>query len=349
MRITALFITAAAAFAQPAPEVLLRYDFEAGLAGWNAMGSGGGVRIAGDAHSGQGALALTYEIKPRQIAAAVVPAPPSLARMRRLRFWLKIDHASPVGVLLSEQKPGGGNYIAWVSAPANTWQQIDLTPADFLLADGPQDPKDADGKLDLDQLQGIGILDLAEFFPLLSAPGGSHTLWIDDFEVLGGPAPEPSPAMLIDAFDRPFLSWITTTGIDLKLASAQNPLGEPAMEASYEQQEDPFPLLIRRLGASDLSQASRIEFDIASEQESTLGLAFEMKRPGAPQGPRFNLPIYPPGKREVFRVSIKLEDFQGPGKLDPAQFKTMFLTDTSAAGNGSVGRNTIWIGNVRFR
>jgi hypothetical protein len=70
-----------------------------------------------------------------------------------------------------------------------------------------------------------------------------------------------------------------------------------------------------------------------------------VNRPGAAQGPRFTLPIYPPGKREAFHVSVKLEDFQGQGALDPSQLKTLIVTDPSGAGI----RNRIWIGKPEFR
>jgi hypothetical protein len=354
MRIGCVYLAVAAlAAAQQNPNLLLHQDFEDQVAGWTTMGAGGAIRVVsqpGQAHAGNYALAFTYEIKPRQIAAAIFPAPPSLARMQRLRFWMKIDHVSPVGVLLSEVKPGGGNYVAWVWPQANVWQEVELTPADFTVADGPNDPKDSDGKLDLDQLQGIGIFDLAGFFPALSASAavGMHTIWIDDFEAFDGPPPAPVD-MRIDSFDRGFLSWIATAGADLKPASAANPLGEAALQASYEQNDDPFPSFVRRVGNFDLSRATRLDFDIASEKEATIGISLEMKKPGVAQGPRFNLPVYPPAGREVFHVSVKLEDFQGEGKLDPAQLKSLILTDTSAAGSGSMGRNTIWIGKLEFR
>jgi len=93
----------------------------------------------------------------------------------------------------------------------------------------------------------------------------------------------------------------------------------------------------------------RLDFDVASDQDTILLVALEVKRPGAAQGPRFNLPIYPPGKHEVFHVSIKLEDFQGQGKLDPSQLKTLIITDPSGAGDGVGTHNRIWIGKVEFR
>jgi hypothetical protein len=335
------------ASAQQNPDILLHQDFETGAAGWFAPG-GGAVRVtheAGQAHSGNSALAFTYEVKRGQISAAVMPASPVMARMSRLRFWVKTDRDTPVGVLLSETKPGGGNYTAWFWSPANAWQQIDLTPADFVLADGPQDPKDADGKLDLDQLQAVGVLDLASFFPAPPAQAGPHTMWIDDFEALGDPAPAEDSAMRIDNFDRGFLQWITIGAMDLKLAQADNPLHEPALEASYQQRDNPLPVLLRRISNYDLAKAARLDFDVATDEQTTLAIALEVKRPGAAQGPRFTLPIFPPGKREVFHVSVKLEDFQGQGKLDPAQLKTLILTDPAGAG----AYNRIWVGKVEFR
>jgi len=359
-----LFAAALLASAQQNPEVLLRQDFETGAPGWFALGAAGGsVRVThepGQTHSGNSALAFTYEVKRGQSSVAVMPAPSSLARMQHMRFWVKTDRDTSVAVLLSETQPGGGNYTAWFWSPANAWQPIDLTPGDFVLSDGPQDPKDADGKLDLDQLQAVGVLDLASFFPAPPSPSGQaepRTMWIDDFEALSGPAPAEDSAMRIDNFDRGFLPWITIGVMDLKLAEAGNPLGnqadnplrEPALEASYEQRDNPLPVLLRRIGNYNLAKAARLDFDVASDEETTLVIALEVKRPGVAQGPRFTLPIFPPGKREVFHVSVKLEDFQGQGKLDPAQLKTLIVTDPAAAGDGVGTHNRIWIGKVAFR
>ena len=185
-----VFLAATAASAQP--EALLRQTFDSDTSGWMAMGKGGSVRAS------EGTLAFTYELKARQAAVAVLPAPAVLRRMQRLRFRVKADRDAPMAVLLSEKKPGGGNYTAQFWAPANVWQQVELSAADFAAADGATDPVDLDGKLDLDAVEGIGILDLGAFFlaqaenasfPVaVDAAGGTHTVWIDDFEVLGGAA-----------------------------------------------------------------------------------------------------------------------------------------------------------------
>lgn len=368
MRLSVFFFAATIAAAQPSGDILLRQDFEGHAVGWFVAPAGGGpgseanaVRIdraPGHAHSGSGALAFTYEARPRQMAAEVMPAPPQLARMTRLRFWLKTDRARPIAVLLSERKPGGGNYNAWIWSPAETWQQVDLTPADFSLAEGPNDPKDSDGKLDLDHLQAIGILDIGMRFPqMASGPSNSHTLWIDDFEAFAGDAAPVQDGMVVDDFRRGFVAWISPTGATLQLAQSANPLNEPSLQVSYEQADQPFPSIVRQLHSAGLARATRLEFDIASEKESTVNVSLEMSRPGAAQGPRFNLPIYPPGEREVFHVSIKLADFRPAGgpavpeadvRVEPALLKTLALVDVSAA-TGDPGRNTLWIGNVHFQ
>jgi hypothetical protein len=340
-----LLALAGSAAAQTNSDLLLRHTFDADSCGWTAIGQGGGVRAE------NGALAFTYELKPKQFALAVLPATPGLAQVQRLRFRVKADHATALALFLSEKKPGGGNYTAWFWAPANTWQQVELTPADFSVSDGPNDPVDANGKLDLDAVEGIGLTDLAQFFlmqadnpdfpVIVDRSTGSHTLLLDDFELLASAGPVRVSGLAIDRFDRGFLEWITMGGMQLKVAPKENPLGMPAMEAAYQQTEGHYGLLLRRIANLDLTKATRLAFDVASEREATLVVSLETRK-----GQRFNLSIFPPGKREVFHVSLRLADFEGPGRLDPGQLKSIAIADISAAGGGAEQANTIWIGKL---
>jgi hypothetical protein len=324
---------------------MLHQTFGSDTEGWVIMGSG-------TVHAIDHALALTYEPRPKQVAVAILPAPPSFARMQRIRFRVRSDYDTALGVLLSEKAPGG-RYMAWFWAPANTWQEIELTPADFILSDGPGDPVDPDGKLDTESIEGVGLFDLAPFFAgapenpefpvVVNRPSGSHTILMENFEVLSG-ARASAAVGIIDTFDRGFLQWVTLGGMDLRLSAADNPLGVRALQAKYPQVEGQFELLTRRLSNLDLSKAASLLFDIASDNESTLIISLESK-----QGSRHNQTIYPPGKREVFHVNLKLADFEGPGKLDPTQLKSIAITDITAAGGGAPSSNTIWIGKVETR
>ncbi len=314
--------------------------------GWTALGAGAAIRANSDG------LAFSYELHPNKLTAAFLPAPASFARMERMRFRAKSDYDTTLGVVLSEKMPGGGRYVAWFWSPANTWQNIELTAADFIASDGPNDPVDADGKLDVGEVQTIALLDLSQFFAslpenqdfpvVINRPEGPHTILFDRFETVAGSAGSGArSAGRIDSFDRGFSQWVTLGGIDLKLNSADNPLKTPALRAAYPLGEGRFTALVRRVSNIDLSKATHLAFDIASEHETTLVLSLETK-----SGGRYNQTIYPPGGREPFHVNLKLSDFEGSGHLDPGQVKSLFVVDISAATGGTAESNTIWVANV---
>jgi hypothetical protein len=369
MRILPVFLLlAAAAFGQTG--VLKTFDFEKDTGDWTTMGGGGSRRVThdpADVKNGAGALAFSYDLSQKGMAAAVIPANGSLGSMQRLRTWIKTDHDTAVAFLLSEKKPGG-NYTAWVWAPANRWQQVDLLLAEFAVSDGPNDPVDPDGKLDADQIEGIAVIDLAFFFngvagnpdsPLVVHKSeGKHRLILDDFEVLTGPAKvraNPPGGVLVDAFDDGFSQWATLGGMKLELRPADNPLGEPALEASYETVEGRLSILTRRVMHMDLSKAKRLAFDVASDHEQTLAVSVELQKPGSSQGPRYTLTIFPPPGRKPFHVDVSLADFErdqnspadSAGHLDPSRVKSITLTDITAMAGGEAGANRIWIGNFQ--
>jgi hypothetical protein len=313
---------------------------------WIAMGAGGSVNS-----TSASTVEFKYELGTKQFAAAVLPVDDSFASMKSVRFRARTDHDTTVGVLLSERKPGGGNYVALFWSPANTWQQIELTPRDFDLSDGPTDPVDTDGKFDLDQVEGIGIFDFATFLQGAAAEGkiavtaatGAHSILIDNFEVWEtAHAPAENT---IDAFDRGFLQWMTPGGMTLRFVPETGPLGEPSLKATYAETTEPFAVMVRRVGSLDLKRATRLTFDIASENEATILVALETK-----QGARYHLTIYPPAGRKVFHVDLSLDDFEhensaGPEKFDPSHWKSITLADIS----GGSGANTFWLGNLRVK
>ena len=258
--------------------------------------------------------------------------------------------STAVALLLSEKKPGGGNYIATFTCAAGVWQPVELTPADFTASDGPNDPVDADGKLDLDQVEGLGFIDLAEFFasqlenpqiPIaIERPTGTHKLLISNFEMLSAGSSSIRPALAIDSFDRGYLEWVTLGGMKLRLAAPDNPLKTGALEANYEQMAGPIGVMVHRLSHIDLSQATGIAFDIASRTDATVVVSLELK-----DGRRFHQTIYPPPAQEVFHVNLKFSDFEGTGTLEPAKLKSLTMTDVAGV-EGNTGPNTLWIGRV---
>ncbi len=359
---------AGAALGWAQPGIILNHNFENDAGGWSAMGSGATVRTAREAGpNGAGALALSYRPGDGKIAGAVLPVSGQLARMQRIRFSVRSDHDTAVALLLSEKKPGGGDYTAWFWARGGVWQQIELTPADFSANSGPNDPVDSDGKLDAAEVQGIGLFDLACVFSAMAAQPdapvvvarteGPHTLLLAGFQILSsaGAGQDAAARGVIDRFDRGFLEWITLGGIELELSAQGNPLQMPALQASYEQTDGRMALLVRRLANLDLSKAGRLAFDIASERDAVLVVSLELNQPHRSDGPRYNLTIFPPADRKTFHVNLRLADFEhdpsspggGPAHVDASRLKSLAIADVTAAGGGDTGPNRIWIGNVR--
>ncbi len=347
-------LAGALAFAQTTSDVILRQTFSEDTGAWMAMGENASV---GRAPTGSG-MVFHYEVAAKRFSGIISPPPPDFARAQRIRLHVKTDHATAMGVLLSEKKPGGGNYSAWFWSPADTWQWIEVTPADFSLNDGPTDAKDSDGRLDLADVEAIGLFDLAQFFSqmprnpdfpvVMRQDAGAHTISVDSFEILtsaAAPARVPANGIRLSMLDRNFIDWITVGGMNLHLDTGANPLKAPALVADYQQADGQFQLLLRRVHGEETAKAKRLVFDIASEHDVTLMLSLEMSKPSGGEGPRFTLPIYPPGGKEVFHVDLSLADFQGDGKFDPAKWRTMAIVDITVAGGGEPGPNTIWIGN----
>jgi hypothetical protein len=100
-----------------------------------------------------------------------------------------------------------------------------------------------------------------------------------------------------------------------------------------------------RVASLNLAKAKHLTFDIASENETTLLIALEMK-----QEARYHLTIYPPAGRKIFHVDLSLDDFEresgtGPEKFDPSRWKSIAITDIS----GGNSANAFWLGNVRVK
>jgi hypothetical protein len=340
---------------------------------WVAFGGDAQVRFTPDAahvKTGRSALALDYKVEPRQFAAAVLPVGEgSLAGMKSMRFRLKTDSATPVAVLLSEKKPGGGNYVSILWSPRDTWQKIELTPDDFALSDGPNDPKDPDGKLDLDQVEGVGIADLAPLFSampenpelpiVVEKRSGAHTLFVDEFEARadGGEASPPaaSKTVVIDDFHRGYLQWFTLGGVELSLSLSSNPLSGHALEARYEQAEGHYVVLMHPLANTNLGKVDRLEFDIASEKDAQIVLSVETKKSSSGKSPRYNTTVEVPGKRKPVHPTVLFADFKpdenGPpdpeGRLDTSRIKSIGLLDITSAMSHENQKNTLWIANLR--
>jgi len=327
---------------------------------WLPFGQGATVRKSGET------VTLDYKVTPGQLSMAVLPTGEGkLAGMTRLQFRLRTDGSTVVAVMLSEKKPGGGDYSVAFWSPKDQWQQIDLTPADFAVNDGPKDPKDPDGRLDADQVEHIAILDMGQLFSQMSATSapiafarltGEHKLDLEGLHVVTESAKSQERGTVIDDFHRGFLAWFTPGGADLALSKSGNPLNKAALEFRYQQDPAKLAVVLHGLGQTDLRGARELAFDVASSRDAHFILTLEEQKVDGKAGPRYNLD-FTLSAGQTGHMSMPLGEFtladdcapDPAGHLDVSKVRTISLADVSGLLNGSTEKNTIWLADLRAR
>lgn len=363
-----VFVFIVAAWQKQPVSVPLRQTFDQSEEGWIPYGPGAMVRVTNrreNVKEGAGALELEYKTNPKQPGSAVLLVNDgALAKMRRLRFWLKTDDDTAVGVVLSEKKPDGGDYAAWFSSPKQQWQRIELLPTDFVLSEGPADAKDPNGRLDLDQLQAVGFIDLGQFFGLISqdpnyplvlkAVSGTHHLQVDDFEILTDGAVTSAGSPRIGDPARGFVSWVTLGGAELSLSKSGKPLEEVALEVKYEQTQGKYIAVAHALSNLELAKINALAFDTASLKRAAIMVYLEERSPGSDVGPRYAAGFEVAGGSKPSRRILPLSEFaydstsprDPDGRLTPGRLKSISLIDITGAALSQPERNTLWISAI---
>jgi hypothetical protein len=346
---------------------LLHSTFDEGQGAWITMGDNGAIRVtreAADVREGKPSLAFDYDIGPKKFGAAILPVEDgALATMDQVHFWVKTDYPTSFAVILSEK--GGGNYSAVAWSPGGVWQEVRFEPRDFALNDKASDPPDPDGKLDLDQLQGIGLADLGQLFgaappnpamPIVMARHpGKHTMLVSDFEVLSGSVPTKDK-LIIDQFDAPQISWMSPGGASFRLDNSKDHASGKAVEVSYGEAEHAVVFFVRTLPPDIPVNITHISFDIASEKPAQFIFALQEKSAGKSEGPRYNTTVEVKGGGKSDHRDLALSAFtldqNGPldpyDGLKPDKSKSLSIADISAVANAAHGPNKLWLSNLRL-
>ncbi len=364
--------------AQEADTILLD-TFETDANGWSALGphaNAGTTNESGKVKNGKNALAFSYRIdtapgNPGEppIDALVRPVREAqLAGARSLSFWVRSDADAPLALSLTERM--GGRYTAGFWVLKNQWQHVVLALDDFTLGDGKDDPKDPDGKLDMDQVENIALINLHSFvalslkdapqnaamFPLQNGP---RTLWMDDFSISRANATfdTPSPTLpegeksglWVDALRRDTPGWLPLGAVEMKIDPSAPTKGR-ALRLDYTQQPGKITAALRDIHAIDLSRYDHIEFDLAAAKPGKVIFILEEKT-----GARYQTVLDVPGgsvpsRKAIYFANLVVAD-DGPkdlnGKLDLDQIKNLSFVDVTALLNMTTQPNTLWIGPLR--
>ncbi|MCW3097157.1 MAG: hypothetical protein JWL77_2775 [Chthonomonadaceae bacterium] len=361
-----LALAAGMALAQqtpPAPAPLIHHTFETDPAEWMGLGTTAMVSVIHDADhvkEGKGALQFDYAANKGELNALLLPIPDgALTKMKSLHFWIRADYPTVFAVSLQEKD--AGRYSAVFSAPGKTWQEVQLEPADFVLGEDTNDPKDPDGKLDLDQVNNIAIADYGQIFvqtdnadlqALFHIQKGPHTLNLDEFTVSAEPIAPAAPAegkeRMLDTPSRPQISWLGLGEVKV-IRMTGKPLVGPGLRADYHQGPTKIMGLVKRIPRGRLKGMDQITFTAAATKSTKLVLQLEQVGGG-----KYRTIVDVPGSSEAKEFSLPFTGFEMTddsgdrnGHFTPDQVNQIVILDASGIIDGADADNTLWINKLR--
>lgn len=368
---------------EPAAKTVTADDFEGSLADWmllkveegKGFGADGESKLAittesGQAKAGKGALRYSYEIAPGTARLLALPRALDLSGMKSVHLWVKTSVATALVFGLNEA--ADISYQAVFTCPANTWQEVAFN-LDELAPDTPG--KDANGKLDLDQVQAIHVADIGNLLVnVVPTLKGARTIVMDDItfsaraaaRTTGAVGAESAtPTYRVDNFESPLIRWIP-----LSLEFSEPPrvgvfdaplsvdaLGEGkggALKFAYARKAKKAQGLLRSVDKVDLKRATGLSLRLKSERDGLFIVTV-----GEKDGSRYQQIVPLKAVDGWTNLAYALSTFtladdstDENDTCDAAQIKEIGVTDISAllpeGGVPDEAANTLWLDDVQF-
>ena len=348
----------------PAPSTpLLKQTFADGEEGWTVLGPNASIAVTknpSDTYQGKPALKFTYGVAKGEVNAAICPVMgQDLAAAKSVRLWARASHATTLGLVMQES--GGGRFMYPFTVPKDKWVQVEAAPGDFVLMDGKDDPKDANGKLDMDKLEAFAVADVAEMLVqfgddavrFLGIQPGQRTVYLSEITLLRDPLPPSQEltgnVMIIDSFARSLPSWIAIGGVYLSVV-ADKPLKGRALQAEYHVSPQTIAGLMRVVPKGKLAEARYLTFEAAASKPTKLMVQVEDQESGG----KFRTMVDLKGGSEPETISLKFADFTPTedskvttGKPDLSKVGQLLIADPTGMFGGADQDITLWIGKIR--
>jgi hypothetical protein len=300
-------------------------------------------------------LHFEYMVSKDNLGALVHPFEPGAFKgAQRFQLSIKTDTDTVLAVMIQEK--GGGRFSAMASLPKNLWQSLELAPADFSLGRDKGDPVDSNGKLDIEQIESVSVIDLHAFFIRMAEeagkalfPGvlaGPRELWLKEFSASAAPL----PAATLDGLNRPQMTWISVGGADLKRVNrALSPLKVPSLEVAYQVSAGTLGGIFQPLPAGALTGKTSLFLTLAVLKSATLLVQLEDDLGG-----KFNAQIEVPGVKVPSTKTLVLSELKPDNdskrdKLDLARVKQVLILDISGLTESVEQNNTLWLANLEAK
>lgn len=352
----------ALAVAQTPHSPLVNHTFKEGVEGWIGIGDTAKLSVshdAGIALPSEGALKYDYSVAKGSFNALDLHTPlDSWTKGKSFKFRVRSDSNTLLAIELHEQD--GGHYAAIVQVPKDKWQTVELSTSDFILSQNANDPKDPDGKLDMDRVTDFVVSDVAQFLvtidnaalsSLFDIKQGAHTFYFDSFTIspdsIPGSTTSSGDSVSLDTLVHPQLSWIVLAGMKVSKTSAK-PLEGLGLQADYHQTPNKPALLNRALQSWVLTGSKVLTFDIASIQPATIIVQLEQY-----DGGKYNMTVEIPGGSTLQHKKLLLDGFargddstDKDTKLHLALVKSIAFIDVSGMMTQADKDNTLWLARL---
>ncbi|MDX1934872.1 MAG: hypothetical protein SFU56_19920 [Capsulimonadales bacterium] len=368
MALALMTIPGTAAFAQDAAPLetskpVLQTPFtNQDLNGWKAMGGNARVSVTTDETRPGGdknVLQMDYSVVKGEMNFLYLTVNDNeITQAKSFRFAVKADYATTLAMTLQEKD--GGRYSAAFHVPPGKWQTVVLSPSDFSLARENDAPVDTNGKLDLDQVNFVGLADAGQYFAQAGDPTlsqlfgikpGSHSLKVADFTISRQPVAgglTPSDAR-IDSFAGPQVNWLATGGVELA-ATGGKPLNGRGFSASYRQSQDRFSGFMRDVGQGKCLGKTALKMTLASEKAAKVIVQLEEKGGG-----KYNAIVTVPEGNVATPFVVRFADLKPAddskddnSTFDQGNIHRIVLIDVSGFLDKTDTQNTLHIGDLRF-
>ena len=330
-------------------QVVWEFGFADQTDPWTVFGDGGRI----ERMSEPAALGFHYRLDAGQIQLLSLPVPRGrLDGVQGLEFSARADHDA--SVVLSMEEQGGGRWSATFTLSRGDWRPVRLNLADFVLSVGAQDPADDNGRLDVDRVQQLSLVDAASFVANVSPAAmgffgleaGDRILRLRDLRFLSRPAaPRVGPPSLA-GFDTPQPMWMVL-GAERVEFGAAGPLRSPGLALTYERRFGRAMSAMRRVPLGLLDGTRALTLTAASTERVQLVVKLEQA-----DGGRFEakLPLQSGGPLKAYRLDSAAftasdDNKRGVDRLEWAKVTQLNLVEAGGL-LGPGGRNQLWLADV---
>lgn len=369
LKLSLLFLTLlCCAWAQG--EGLPRFGFETGTEGWISLDQQATLKVSRDPGrvlAGEASLHFSFAprlkdpAQPEDRPGALGVPLSAVGGAQVVRLAVYSQSVGPLVVILREQNEAVYTYMCYLQA--DRWHQLELPLADFLPG---EDSRDDNGRLDTDQIAGLGLLDVTAGLMDLAAKGGfpfyvtsvsRRDLWVDEVEFLARPPRTMQPAqpaaegqrvVVLDDFEGDPACFGILGGRDLRMEAVEEPaVAGQALRLDYRLPEKTALALIRFLPAGVLAGARQLSLAVRSSTDINLIVAVE-------EADKSRYSTWVEIKAgEWQRVTVALADFvleenshDEDERLQSESIRSLHLADATAMIAGKETATTLWLDDL---